>query len=70
MRWLYWKAAARLPLSNEHGIHANLIQAWKRQLLEDGPRVFATNGDRKQRGQKAQEAKLYGQTEGLKTILE
>ena len=27
-------------LSSEHEIHANLIRAWKRQLLEDGPRVL------------------------------
>ena len=26
-------------LSSEHEIHANLIRTWKRQLLEDGPRV-------------------------------
>ena len=36
-------------LSSEHEIHANLIRAWKRQLLEDGPSVFATNSERKQR---------------------
>ena len=28
-------------LSSEREIHANLIRAWKRQLLEDGPSVFA-----------------------------
>ena len=27
-------------LSSEHEIHPNMIRAWKRQLLEDGPRVF------------------------------
>ena len=48
-------------LSSEHEIHANLIRAWKRQLLEDGPSVFATNGERKQREQEAQEAELYEQ---------
>ena len=48
-------------LSREHEIHDNMIRAWKRQLLEDGPRVFATNGERKQREQEAQEAKLYEQ---------
>ena len=48
-------------LSSEHEIHANLIRAWKRQLQEDGPRVFATNGERKQREQEAQEAELYEQ---------
>ena len=26
-------------LSGEHEVHANLIRAWKRQLLDDGPRV-------------------------------
>ena len=26
-------------LSSEHEIHANLIRAWKRRLLEDGPSV-------------------------------
>ena len=43
-------------LSSEHEIHANLIRAWKRQLLEDGPNVFATNCERKQREQEAQGA--------------
>ena len=31
-------------LSSEHEIHAKLIRAWKRQLLEDGHRVYASNG--------------------------
>ena len=31
-------------LSSEHEIHANLMRAWKRQLLEGGPSVFASNG--------------------------
>ena len=26
-------------LSNEHEIHANMKRAWKRPMLEDGPRV-------------------------------
>ena len=38
-------------LSSEHEIHANLIRAWKRQLLEDGPSVFASNGSRRRRKQ-------------------
>ena len=28
-------------LSSEYEIHANLMRAWKRQLLENGPSVFA-----------------------------
>ncbi|MDE0464593.1 MAG: IS3 family transposase [Caldilineaceae bacterium] len=57
-------------LSSEHEIHANQIGAWKRQLLEDGPRVFASNGERKQREQEAQEAELYEQIGRLKMELE
>ena len=48
-------------LSSEHEVHPNLIRTWKRQLLEDGPRLFATNGERRQREQEAQEAELYEQ---------
>ena len=57
-------------LSSEHEIHANLIRAWKRQLLEDGPNVFASNSERKQREQEAQEAELYEQIGRLKMELE
>ena len=38
----------------------------KRQLQEDGPRVLATNGERKQREQEAQEAELYEESGRLK----
>ena len=57
-------------LSSEYKIHANLIRAWKRQLLEDGPRVFASNGEHKQREQEVQEAELYEQIGRLKMELE
>ena len=57
-------------LSSEHEIHANLIRAWKQQLLEDGPRVFASNDERKQREQEAQEAVLCEQIGRLMMELE
>ena len=57
-------------LSSEHEIHSNLIRAWKRQLLEGGPNVFAANGERKQREQETQEAELYEPIERLKLELE
>ncbi|MDE0143821.1 MAG: hypothetical protein OXI80_18925 [Caldilineaceae bacterium] len=57
-------------LSSEREIHANQIGAWKRQLLEDGPRVFASNGERMQRVQEAQEAELYEQIGRLEMELE
>jgi len=50
-------------LSSEYGVHANLIRAWKRQFLEDGPNVFAAKGEREQ---EAREAELYEQIERLK----
>ena len=56
--------------SSEHAIHANLIRAWKRQLLGDGPSVFASSGERKQREQEAQETELYEQIGRLKMELE
>ncbi len=48
-------------LSSEHEVHPNMIRTWKRQLLEDGPSIFAGKGERKQREQEAQEAELYEQ---------
>ena len=57
-------------LSSEHEVHANLIRAWKRQLLDGGPRVFASNGERKQREQESQEAELYEQIGRLMMELE
>lgn len=46
-------------LSSEHAIHPNLIQDWKRQLLEDRFLVFARNGERKQRKRVARESELH-----------
>ena len=57
-------------LSSEHEIHSNLIRAWKRQFLEDGPNVFAANRGRNQREQEAQQAELYEPIERLKLELE
>ncbi len=57
-------------LSSEHEVHANLIRAWKRQLLEDGPSVFASNSERKQREEELQEARLHDQIGRLKVELE
>lgn len=45
-------------LPSEYQIHANLLRAWKQQLLEDRPVFFAMKRERKQR---AQEAELYEQ---------
>ena len=53
------KTISQLP--SEHELHADLMRAWKRQLLEEGSRVFASVGERRQQEQEAQEAELYKQ---------
>ena len=53
-------------LSSEHEIHPNLIRAWKRQLLENGPRVFATNSQHKQREQEDSKQNLMNRLGGSK----
>ena len=55
--------------SSEHEIHPNMIRTWKRRLLEDGPSVFGSNGERKEREQEAQEEELYEQIGRLKMEL-
>ncbi len=57
-------------LSSQHEIYANLIRAWKQQQLEEGPRVIASSGERKQREQEAQEAELYEQIGRFKVELQ
>ncbi len=57
-------------LSSEHEIHANLIRACKRQVLESWPSVCASNGERRRRELEAQEAELYQQIGRLKLELE
>ena len=47
-----------------------MIRTWKRQLLEDGPSVFASNGKCKQRKKEAKETVLYEQIGRLKMDLE
>ena len=57
-------------LSSEHLIHANLIRAWMRQLLEDGPGVFAGKGERNQLEQESRGPALNQQFEQLNREVE
>lgn len=57
-------------LSSGHEIQANWIGAWKRQLREDGLRVFPSSGECGQRDQERQEAEFYEKSGRLKTELE
>ena len=55
------RQSAKCPGPNGPETHANLLRAWKQQLLEDGTGLFAMKRERKQRAQKAQKAELYAQ---------
>lgn len=57
-------------LSSGHESHGNLLGAWKRQLQEDGRRVFASSGEGRQRDQERQEPEFYEKIGRLKMELE
>jgi transposase len=53
-------------IGSELGVHPNQVSGWKKQLLEQGPTVFASQSNRKEREQVAKEAELYEQIGRLK----
>ena len=57
-------------LSSEYEVHANLIRAWKRQLLDDGPNVFVGKGERIQLEQESRKEEFNEQIEQLKIEVE
>ncbi len=56
-------------LSSQHGIYANQISAWKKQLLSGAPELFADSRTR-QHDSSNKEAELYEQIGRLKMELE
>jgi transposase-like protein len=57
-------------LAGKHSLHPNQISQWKRQLLEEGPDVFARNSSHDQQAQAAMQSELYEQIGRLKMELE
>ncbi|MCD6286240.1 MAG: transposase [Anaerolineae bacterium] len=57
-------------LAQEYQLHPSQISTWKRQLLEEGERVFERGGGRSEREQAAREAALYEQIGRLRMELE
>jgi transposase-like protein len=58
-------------LAHRYDIHPNLINSWKRQLLEGGSSLFINqNGARRKREQEALQSELYEQIGRLKMELE
>ena len=57
-------------LASEHQLHPSQISQWKRQLLDDGERLFRNEASRQERDQALLETELYEQIGRLKMELE
>jgi putative transposase len=48
-------------LSNEFGVHANQIRQWRKQLLDDLPKIFSNRRKKYEQEQDDLVSKLYRQ---------
>lgn len=57
-------------LASAHGIHPTQIVQWKKQLLEESPRLFSSRRGRAEKGEEELKASLYQQIGQLKVELD
>ena len=57
-------------LSSEFGVHANQIRQWRKQLLEEVPRIFSDRRHKDDREQEDLLSELYQQIGQLKVELD
>jgi transposase-like protein len=60
----------RNEIASQYGLHPNQVSKWKRQLLTEGPTVFANNTGQQLQAVAEREAELYEQIGRLKMELE
>lgn len=60
----------RNEIASQHGLHPNQVSKWKKQLLTEGPTVFANDTAQQLQAVEEREAELYEQIGRLKMELE
>lgn len=57
-------------LSSEYGVHSNLINQWRKRLLEELPEVFSKKRQKKEKATEDLQDELYRQIGQLKVELD
>ena len=57
-------------IAGEHEVHPNQVGQWKRQLLEEGSKIFGTGNGRREKESEARRQELYEQIGRQKMELE
>jgi len=57
-------------IAGEHGVHPNQVSQWKRQLVDEGPKLFRGGNGRQERELVSQQTELFEQIGRLKMELE
>ena len=57
-------------LSSQYGVHVNQIRQWRKQLLQELPRIFTDRREKAEREREELESELYQQIGKLKVELE